>query len=249
MSADATRPVLRPIHYQSAAVAGLAMIFGGQLLQGIDVPNYLVAVTGLAVLVTRRPQAPLVFLLVLTGVQVMYAMQRLRYEPDPTASVSILAPRDVLLSAGALVFLGSLYRLQALRTHIVPPEPRQSPLRGAAHPELPVTRPVSSLRAEELAGFLFAVPVFVLAGQALWLLLQHPVIDLPFDQGFVRVALLIWLVVFGLVTAGGAFSYWRRSQADPETARLYLQEVVWQELGRDLSRVGRWLAWAKRRRK
>lgn len=248
---DEPRPQLKATHYQVASVAGLALLFAGQLVQGIELANFLVALVGMGALVTRRPAAPLLFLLLFAAVQLTFAASR------PLVLVNLearrlFAPADLMLAAGALIFLGSTYRLHGLQIHIVPPDTRLLPMRGPGRPAPPLppkARAERGLRAEELAAFLFAVPFFVLAGQAIGQLLQRPVNVLGFKPSFVRVALVVWFAVVGLVGGGALFSYWRRAQADVETAQLFLQEVVWRQLRRESNRLARWLAWGKRRPK
>ena len=41
---ETNRPVLKVLHYQVAGMAGLALVFAGELLQGLELANFLVAV-------------------------------------------------------------------------------------------------------------------------------------------------------------------------------------------------------------
>jgi hypothetical protein len=237
-------------HYQAACAGGLALVFAGQFVQGIELPNFLVLAAGIAVLVTRRPVAPLVFLVLLAAVQLVHAATR-QAGLAHVAVPRLFAPAEVILSAGTLLFVGCAYRLHGFTLQIVPPHPRLMPMRSPERPAPPVppqTRAAVGLRAEELAGFLFALPVFVVAGQALWSLLQRPFDVTIFKPPLLRVVLLVWLVVVGVVSTSAVFSFWRRARSEASTARLYLQETVWRDLRRETNRLARWYAWGRRRR-
>jgi hypothetical protein len=238
------------IHYQVLCAIGLAFVFVGQFQQGVNLANLVVLATGIGVLATRRPWMPALYVIVVAIVQTMIHLERNRgvfFLPPSRA----FEPTALLIASGTLLFVGSAYRLHGLTLYVTLPDPRltSSKAKGDQRPLPPQVRPESALTAEEIAAWLLSIPVFVLAGELVrvWLEQPPPLEGLLHDR-FLRVAMLVWLIVIGTLVSVGLFGHWRRAHADPETARMYLEEVVWQEARRDHGRMGRWLAWWRRRR-
>jgi hypothetical protein len=234
-------------HYYVLAAVGLALVFLGQHAQRLELANYLVLVAGLGVLATRRGLGPMIFLIVLAIVQIV----RLRgHLGVPFPALRLFEPAEMLLAAGTLLFIGSVFRIQGMTMHVTPPDPRLVPRRGKPdRPLPPQTRSDAALGAEEIALWIVSIPVFVLGGELVRLVLSQPISIGGFPHGFAQIVLIIWTLVVGILVVASIFAYRRRAHADPEMARMHLQEVVWRETRRDLARMGRWLAWWARRKK
>ena len=244
-----TNPKIGAGHYQALALLALAAIFIAQRMQDVsDLTNVFVIVLGAAAVVIHRQNVPLFFL---TGFTVLQLFIHIDDAGNHSASRTMrpFDPGALLLAGGMLTFVGSIYRLHGLRIHLTPREPRTFPTtsKTSSTPRVPSTRPESVLTADEIAAFLMTAPIFVLAGQLFWGWMSAPpeVGDIPARD--MQVALLIWLTAVGILVAAAFFNYHRAATADPETARLHLQEVAWSELRRDHGRMGRWWAWWRRK--
>jgi len=60
---------------------------------------------------------------------------------------------------------------------------------------------------------------------------------------------LAWLLILGVLAASGLLSYVGQRRLREREARLYLQDIFWQENGSEQRRLNRWLAWAKLRQR
>src|SRR5262249_26296490 len=149
-------PRVTVLHYYVLAAFGLALLFLGQQAQGLDLPNYVVIVAGLGVMATRRGLGPMLFLVILAFVQIL----RLRWHlATPFPPLRLSEPAEMLLAAGTLLVVGSVFRLQGMTMHVTPPDPRLTPRRGKAERPLPPqTRSDAALSAEEIAIWLLSIP-------------------------------------------------------------------------------------------
>lgn len=244
------RTFVSAAHYRIFSGLGLAMICVAQDFQDIIVPNIGLAVLGLWMVFDPRPRVAPLFIVMLSVVQLAghyQNYQSLRFTPTFVP----FEPIGLLLSAGTMLFLGGQYRLLALRWHAAPHDPRfPKPLLHDpdGRPQVVMTRPESSLSPREIVVFLIGSALCVLFGQWAWERLSDDWIVTDFlPPRFLRFAFLIWLMVIGLFVGGGVVGYWRSVHDDPARARLYLQEIAWSEARREYGRIGRWIAWGKRR--
>lgn len=237
------------IHYRILGGLGLAMICIAQDFQDIIISNVFMAAMGLWMILYPRPRIPALFVVLLATSQMLghyQTYQSFRVTPRFVPFESI----TLLLAGGTLIFIASQYRLIAIRWHAAPYDPRfPSP---KLHDEsgrvlATMARPEKSLRADEVVRLAFCVAVAMAAGEGAWNWLSEDWNVLGFTPRFLRIALLIWIVFVGMFVGTGLVGYWQAQHDDPARARLYLQEVAWQAARREYARIGRWIAWGKKR--
>jgi hypothetical protein len=226
--------------YRILAMAGLALVF-------LAHPDRAIAMTvlvlvGLAVLFLPRFLGSGLFLIVLAFLE-LFSM---RYWPtfrrvQPTFDLS-----ELMLAAGTLLFVGSLHRLHSLLLTAATHDPRLA--EKSPRPLPPESRPESALSTEEIVAWLMTVPLCVLGAELLRRGLNRPT---PLDAlGLGRighVVIAVWLLVVGVLFFWTIFDYWRRTNMRPDLARMVLEDVTWLEARRDQGRMGRWLAWRRRK--
>ncbi len=246
-----TVPTVRvgPVHYQILAGACLVLIFFAQAEQGLMLGNLLVVCFGLFGIVSKMRAAPLILLAVLAMAHVGQRITQGGFDLQPPRRLLQLG--DLALAIGVVGYITASYRLQSLQSHILPPDPRQRRLRSGERgqrPEFaaePQKRSAQLLTPHEIARFVLALPFWALLGQAIFLLIGQPWTVPGWSDRFVRLVLLAWLFILGLLVVASFFGQWRRRQMDGTAARVYLQDVLWRETRREQRRIFRWLAWRR----
>jgi hypothetical protein len=89
----------------------------------------------------------------------------------------------------------------------------------------------------------------VLIGQLLWLVIGAYRPGTGLDPWAQRLVLLAWLLGIPALVVGSLLNYWMRLGMSPDEAQLFLQDTHWQQTAREQRRLGRFLAWARLRRK
>ena len=237
-----TRPAAKATvaTYRILAMAGLGLVFLSHPDRAIAMA-VLVAV-GFGVLYLPRFAGSGAFLVLLAFIELLAigVWPRFRF----TQAMFDLS--EMMLAAGTLLFVGSLHRLHSLvltaATHdprLVEKSPRRLP---------PETRPETALSTEEIVGWLVTVPLCVLAAELLRRGLNRPTpLEGLVPWQIAHVILAAWALVVGILVVWTIFDYWRRTNMDPDLARMYLEDVTWRESRRDQGRMGRWLAWRRRK--
>lgn len=243
------RGFVKTLHYRILAGVGLTMLCAAQDMQDIIVPNILLAVFGLWMILFPRPRVPLFFVVLLCVIQIVWHSQT--YQSFlVTLEFQPFEPESLLLAGGTLLFIGCQYRLLAIRWYAAPYDPRfpQPKRRDATgQPLVTLNRPETALTPDEIIRFIVIGAASVFLGQLSWSWLSDNWTLLDFLPRFMRFAFLVWALVIGLFVGAGIIGYWRSTHQDPERARLYLQEIAWREARRDYGRIGRWMAWGKRK--
>jgi hypothetical protein len=247
-SANREPLTVQPYHYQVLCCAGLGLIFFLMMQQGSLVFGMAVLLLGSSAVLLRVRVSPALVIVPLVGGplydQYLFAFRR------PHRALEV---EDVLLCAAALAYVAGHYRLLAIWSHILPPDPRQR-YHAQAHSDapgqrvgkvVPQTRPAALLSRGELAWFVLQLPLFALAAQGAWMAVgRRELHGLPVR--WVQILPLLqmaWGLVFVMFLAGQFFRFWRILQMDRVTARLFLQEMLWHETRGEQRRIGRWLAW------
>ncbi|MBY0524930.1 MAG: hypothetical protein K2R98_16110 [Gemmataceae bacterium] len=161
------------------------------------------------------------------------------------------ALNDFLLCAAVLGYAAGQMRLQGVAGQLLPPDSR-------------VTEPASKAKdATEKPGrqadyarelLILGVSLVFWAGVAplVWELLPGRV-GLAIAPRVWRLIVLGWLLILGLIVAGGLLRGLGRDARKRDEAILFLQDILWRETRREQARVQRWQAWrrlrAQRRRK
>jgi hypothetical protein len=227
--------------YRILAMAGLALVFFAYSERMI--PMTVVVVVGLAVLFMPRFLGAGVFLVTLAVLELL----SMRIWPRFRLMHSMFDLSEMMFAAGTLLYVGSLYRVHSFVLAASNFDARLA--EKTSRPLPPQTRPESSLTREELVGWLVSAPMFVLAAEVLRRLLSQPSpVDELVPARVAHIVIAIWALVMGVLFVWTFFDYWRRVSAGPEQARMYLENMVWLESRRDQGRIGRWLAWQKRRK-
>jgi hypothetical protein len=228
--------------YRILAMAALALVFLSHPEPDRVIPMALLVIVGFGVLYLPRFVGSGVFLLVLAFLELVAARPWMRFRPaHMTFDLG-----EMMLAAGTLLFVGSLHRLHSLVLSAAPHDPRLA--EKSPRPLPPQTRPESSLSAEEIVVWLLTVPVCVLAAELLRRALNRPTpIDDLVPWRIAHVFVALWLLVGDVLVFWTIFDYWRRTNMDPDVARMYLEDVTWRETRRDQGRMGRWLAWRRRK--
>ncbi len=247
------RPIpVSALHYRLLGALGLGLICLGQYWQrDIDMPNLFLGFLGFWMILFPRPRVPLAFV-VLASVAQFFAHSKLYGSFQFTPAFVLFEPTSLCLSAGMLIFIGSQYRLLAIKWHVTPYDPRFPTPKSrdnSGRPLVPLSRSEAVLTPNEIVRFVSAVGIWVFVGQWTWHTFNQHWMVVGLNPRFMQVALVIWLGVIGLFIGAGVVGYWRRAHSSPELAKLYLQEVEWSEARREYGRIGRWIAWGKRKLK
>lgn len=238
------------LHYRLLSALGLGLLCLGQYWQEvIDLPNAFLGFLGLWMILFPRPRVPMTFVVLACVVQFFAHFQIYQFFRFSTGFV-LFEPTTLALAAGLLIFLVGQYRLIAIKWHVTPYDPRFFEAKSKANvgrPIVPLTRPESALTPNEIVHFVVLAAVWVLIGQWAWhSLSQNWLVD-GINPRFMQVAFVIWIGVIGLFIGAGIVGYWRRAHSDPALAKMYLLEIDWQEARREYGRIGRWIAWGKRK--
>jgi hypothetical protein len=241
--------VVKAIHYQFLAGLGLLLVCLGMRLQDVEIGAAFLALLGLWMILFPRPRMPLAFL-VLTAVIQFSAHYDLFQTFQFTPAFMLFEPTTVVLAAGMMIFLGSQYRLLALKWHVTPHDPRFAIGKTRdklGRPVAPQTRPEAAIGPDEIVRMIVNTAFCVLLGQWAWSWLSQDRSGMGFEPRFMQIAILIWFGIVGLFLGAGVAGYWRRAHSEPDLARLCLQEIDWREARREYGRIGRWIAWGKRK--
>jgi hypothetical protein len=201
----------------------------------------------------RWRAAPLMLLVLLAGLLAIFETLATasRYRPDETSRGASL--EIWILSGAVLAYCVAHFRLQGLTVSIFPPESHagesEPPAAGTDPPSsADQPRAARSVSPWEISWLIMALPIWAFLGQMAGRLLPTRMSALGLPPWMWQAILLVWLLGGGLLIGAGVLDYFGRQQMTRREARLWLQEVFWQETRRDLRRVSRWLAWARLRR-
>jgi len=243
---------VRPLHYQVLCGAALAVLFVVQLQQGLLVAATFGMLIAIPAILLRVLISPLLVLIPLIAGQIW-----LSYPVEALRSQRPLQLEDVALCTGALAYVAGHYRLIALWRSILPADPRQRYHKHAAA-IVPLDRlgriavqhrPASSLSRAEIARLVLELPLFAILAQGVWIVLSMPRDILGLPPRWVQLGLLVWGLTLGLLIAGQVLRALRLLHMDRMTAKMLLQDVLWNETRREQRRIARWLAWRRLRRK
>jgi hypothetical protein len=238
--------------YVVVCYLSLAAVFLAQFQQGILVVGLPAIALGILGVVFRRRQTPIVFLILIAVAQLVHQFVLHRFRG--TSRFRFLEVEDVVLCVGVLGFLAAHYRLQAIWSHVLTPDPRRrvaSQRRNWFFRRSRVIalepRPERQVTQDEITMLAISLPAWALVAQGMLALLapSWDVLELPLR--FARMLLVLWLLVIGLFVVRTALGIWRRARMDRQTARLLLQDVYWQELRGEQRRIHRWLVWTRRK--
>jgi hypothetical protein len=164
---------------------------------------------------------------------------------------------DVLLGAAVLAYVVGQYRLQGLRRHIFPPDPRLRLLHRYTRPPGPPElapgierkRDLQLVTPVELAVLVVSLPLCALAAQVVWLMLskspdvltRHP--EEQWSPAANRMVAMVIGLVGSLVMASALLRHMRLRQMTTDEARLLMQDTLWNETRGAQPWFARWLTW------
>lgn len=244
--------VLRTWHYQAWCGLCLALVFMGQLAQGILLTNLLAVLLGALGLVSRLRWGSF-FLLIGVGLaQSLHFFLVERFTRGWGAGRD-LDLHDFLIALGVLGYGAGQYRLQGLWHHLWPPDPRERS--GKPRPTFPWLRnrpPVvrhhrleRHLRPAEMIGLALGVPITVLAGMVLFAVTRPSRGWLALPWGLGHFLLLFWALLLGVWMVRHVLDLWHVWSLKPMEARMFLQDQLWAQTRGELRRIARWKAWRK----
>jgi hypothetical protein len=228
-------------NYQFLGGLSLSILFALQIHQDMRVPDVqtqlaleflsvCMVLAGAWGILAWRPLSPLFVVLLLGANQLLHQVGS--GHGGGASPSAALKPLDLALCLAALGYAASHYRLLALRFRALPTR-ALSPRSG--HLATP----------SELVGLLVQIPLFALAAQAVRYLLYQPREIAGMPPRGMPFLVLVWVLTLGLFVTSQLFRYGRRRQMDAPTARLLLQDVLWQETRGEQRRIQRWRAWRK----
>ncbi len=172
---------------------------------------------------------------------------------------------DLLLAASFLTYAAAQSRLLALTIGIFPTDPRivaAARARRLVRMRHPRAKPLSPLETlplpaqrrtargpegRELIRLFVGLPIWVALAIPIWLWLRGRRPGLPVSPEWWRAFVVLWGLGFLLIAGRAVFAYLRQATMTVEEARLYLQDVLWQETRAEQRLLNRWLEWARRR--
>lgn len=256
MSGDQPAPVelppVQPQQYQIMCGMALAAILLILLQQDLVLFGLAALLLGAAAVLLRARISPILILLPVVGGQLAR-----QYLYPPWRMHGVLDVEDVALCAAMLAYVAGHYRLLALWSHILPPDPRLRyhkeahavvPL-GKLGKVVPQYRPASQVSRVELAWFVLQLPLFALLAQAAWVIVGARRELHDFSPRWMQFLQLAWGLALSVFLAGQFFRFWRLVSMDRTTAQVLLQDALWQETRSEQRRIGRWLAWSRVRGK
>jgi hypothetical protein len=238
-SVKPTLPKATLATYRVLAMGALAIVFLSNPERAIAMA-VLVAV-GFAALFLPRFLGAGAFLLTLAAIEIISALRW----PGFRSTRGTFELPELMLAAGTLLYVGSLFRVHTLVLSATTFDARLA--EKSTRPRPPQVRPESALTTQEVVVWLISIPVFVLTAEFVRRGLYRPsLLDELVRWQVGHVILAVWTLTVGVLLFSAVFGYWRRSSMSPELARMILEDETWREARRDQGRMGRWLAWRKR---
>ena len=177
-----------------------------------------------------------------------------------------------ILCSALLAYVIGHYRLQALSGKLFPADRRlpktaggkdlrlsnqarsfhlDRPLPKATAGKNPVDRPrlARTVDAGEVSWLIFTIPCLTFAALIVLRVLPAAQSELTvFANASWLTLILLWVVGFGVLVANGVIVYLSLHHLRMTEARVYLQDLLWLELRRDLRRLNRWVVWSRLRK-
>jgi hypothetical protein len=241
-------------NYLVMCLAVLALILLIMVRRGLGYWGLLPVLVGLLGALLRWRAAPLMLIGFLAGMiaidDTLSVESRSRSrEPAQRSSLEIW-----ILSGALLAYCAAHYRLQGLAVTLFPPDPRVDEWAAPTDGSEPLgegdqPRSARSVSSWEMSWLIMALPIWAFLGQIAGRLLPTGLSAYGLPPALWRALVLLWLLGGGLLILAGILSYVGRQQMSRREARLWLQDLFWQEIRNDLRRLSRWLAWARLRRR
>jgi hypothetical protein len=162
-------------------------------------------------------------------------------------SAGVVDLQTWILCSALLAYVIGHYRLQALTASIFPPD-RRFPRPLAA--KNPLERPRWARVADtgEIGWLILTLPFVSFAALIVLRLLPGAQNDFDLYPSSWLTLVLLWILGLGAVVGHGTLVYLGLHNLKPAEARIYVQDLLWLELRRDLRRLNRWVVWSRLRK-
>jgi hypothetical protein len=244
--------------YFVAALASLILVCGVLFSRDCDIGAAIILAFGAAGLFLRWTAAPALIIMLSTFfILFPNGMLDLRYRSSHFRPEDWLQVDVLILSMAMLTFVSCQFVLFGLRSQALPYEP------GVPNGKDSLRRPATAIGKTEIAKHLVTAVVFVVLGCVGWFLLSQLPAAFGSDLFFVGVwtemtaevhvspAYFRFVLLFGgilvfTIAARLVILYWQRRSLTRDAARMFLQDVAWNENRREYSRIeSRRAAWQK----
>jgi hypothetical protein len=236
------------LHYQVLCYAALAPIALVELQRGVLLTSLLVFLVGILGVMARFRVGPFLLILVLA---VTHIARQLGFRRAGAAlgGTALFQPADVLLCGAVLAYCMAHYRLQSLVLNVFPIDPRRrkGPPGGFLQRGriVPLKRSPRLVTVTEVGFLLLSLPLWAVAGQALWAVFGRPRTALEMDPYFVRMLVFVWILGLGLLISRALLRTWEFRQLSRQAAGQFVQDVLWRETRREQRRANRWFSWRR----
>jgi hypothetical protein len=155
-----------------------------------------------------------------------------------------------LLCGAALALCAAQYRIQGMTDFLFQdptrrPKPRVSP---TPRPKTdPPCRSPELVSPSEIGWLTLSLPIWAFLAQLGWRKLPAGEQFTELTTSSSRGIALVWLLVMGVLVVAALLSYVGQRRLRQMQARLFLQDVLWQETGGEQRALNRWLTRAKQR--
>jgi hypothetical protein len=242
-------------HYLIMSLAALVVILLVLLHWGMDRWSFVPVLIGALGVTLRWRITPLLTLLLLAGLLLVSESTDRSLLPRYTTRGFSLP--DWLLCGAVLALCVAQYRIQGLAS-VFPTQRKRQKTQGksskapAAGSSALSLFPLGSGRLVsplEVGWLVLSLPIWAFLAQLCWQLTPAGTRLYGFTPQTWRGIVLAWLLGIGALIAAAIFSYAGQHRLGERQARLFLQDVLWQETGREQRRLSAWLAWARVRRR
>jgi hypothetical protein len=235
-------------HYLIMSLAALVVILLVLLHWGMDRWSFVPVLIGALGVTLRWRITPLLTLLLLAGL--LLFSESTDRSPLPRYIARGFRLPDWLLCGAMLALCVAQYRIQGL-VSVFPTQGKKPKAKDKQVPSLfsfasGSGRPVSPL---EVGWLVLSLPIWAFLAQLCWQLTPVGTRDYGFTPHTWHGIVLAFLLAVGVLVAAGILSYAGQIRLTERQASLFLQDVFWQETGREQRRLSAWLAWTRLRRR
>jgi hypothetical protein len=255
-------------HYLIMSLAALVIMLLVLLHWGMDRWSFLPVLIGVLGVTLRWRITPLLTLFLLAG---LLLVSESTDRPSRYSTRGFSLP-DWLLCGAMLALCVSQYRIQGMvsifpmlrsrRRKDLDVEKFSSPSKEKPVGDGKTGAPVSShgdkspqrrsgrlVSPLEVGWLVLSLPIWAFLAQLCWQLAPAGTRDYVFTRHTWRGIVVAWLLGMGVLVVAWILSYAGQHRLGDRQARLFLQDIFWQETGREQRHLSAWLAWARVRQR